>query len=253
MLHCAHFIKSVHLNRLHFYSNFRSTWKGRKYISDSNAFFAKWCRSAMKHPAYMITSKPWYRHTVPLLKNSITLQWPRPPKITQSACISCSGLTANPFLIQSYNLEGLSADLPVQATNGWAKGLHWCALCPALPLPWQQREVFCAFSHFSDVVSTVLWTSRRGKSRDEGINHQRLTTVMATGTLQRTWPWPGSNPNIACYQCQAQHNCPARWGSTDSCWHIIKLSLQCSRLFEKWETKCMYAPTHLYLFNDVQS
>lgn len=123
-----------------------------------------------------------------------------PPKITQSACISCSGPTENPFLIQSYNLEGLSADLPVQATNGWAKGLHWCALCPALPLSRQGREVFCAFSHFSDTASTVLWKCRRGTSRDEGINYCSLTTVMATATLQRTWPWPGFNPNITCQQ-----------------------------------------------------
>lgn len=148
----------------------------------------------------MMTSKPRYRHTVPWLKISIALQWPGPPKITQSACISCCGPSANPFLIHSYNLEGLSADLPVQATNGWAKGLHWCALCPAWPLSWQGREVFCAFSHFSDAMSTVLRKSGRGTSRDEGINYCRLTMVMATATLQRTWPWPGFNPNIACQQ-----------------------------------------------------
>lgn len=50
---------------------------------------------------------------------SVTMLCPPPTKkITQSACISCSAPTANPFRIQSYNLEGLSADLPVQATNG---------------------------------------------------------------------------------------------------------------------------------------
>lgn len=156
-----------------------------------------------------------------------------------------------PFLT-SYNLEGLSADLPVQATNGWAKGLHWCALCAALTLSWQERDVFYAFSHFSDAVSNILWKRKREKSRNESINYCSMTTEMANITLWWMWPWPGFNPYITRY-CQAQHNQPTQSGSTDSCWHINKLSLQYSRLFKKLKSRCVHAPTHLYLFNDVQT
>lgn len=67
-----------------------------------------------------------------------------PHKITESAWISCSGAAANPFLIQSYNLEGLSADLPVQATNGWAKGPHRRAALPLL----RSGDASCASSLF---------------------------------------------------------------------------------------------------------
>lgn len=198
-------------------------------------------------------SKPWHRHAVPSLKKSITLQWPRPPKITQSACISCSGPAANPFLIQSYNLEGLSADLPVQATNGWAKGLHWCALCTALPLPWQRREVFCAFSHFSDVVSTVLRTRRRGKSRDQGIKHQYLTNSDG----HRNSP-----ADVALTLMLTSHGTNARPSTTaqhsEGALTVVGISLNTpysvqGYLKSKRLNVCIYAPTHLYLFDDVQS
>lgn len=46
----------------------------------------------------------------------------RTHKKSQIAWISFSEAPLNPFLIQCFNLEDLSADLPVQPTNGWAKG-----------------------------------------------------------------------------------------------------------------------------------
>lgn len=55
-------------------------------------------------------------------------------KIPQIACISFSEAPVNPFLIQCFNLEDLSADLPVQATNGWAKGSAlMCSLSSPAP------------------------------------------------------------------------------------------------------------------------
>lgn len=234
--YCSYAIQAVHLFMLCFYSHFRSMFNNRQFISDSSIFDSKECRSALTNVLNR-RIRTWHQNCDTYCTVAQQIQshfsYQAPPQITQSACISCYGPRANPFLIHSYNLEGLSADLPVQATNGWAKGLHWCAPCTALPLTRQERELFCDFHQFSDAVSTVSWRSKRGVIQRQRYKLLQDDKSTANGVLQWTWPWPGSNPIITCHQCQARHNCLAPWGRTEKSWHIIRLSLQHSRLFKK--------------------
>lgn len=111
-------------------SNFRAACSNKPYISGPQ------CNAGQQ------------KAPKPSLKTPLHSSDRGPQKITESAWISCSGAAANPFLIQSYNLEGLSADLPVQATNGWAKGLHRRAWRAALPLLRWGGDASCAFSLF---------------------------------------------------------------------------------------------------------
>lgn len=132
-------------------SNFRAACSNTSYLSgpQCNAGQQKAPKPSTKHRSWHLS------HDLDVLflglKTPLHSSDRGPQKITESAWISCSGAAANPFLIQSYNLEGLSADLPVQATNGWAKGLHRRArraLGAALPLLRWGGDASCALSLF---------------------------------------------------------------------------------------------------------
>lgn len=127
-------------------SNFRAACSNKPYISGPQ------CNAGQQKAPKPSTKQKHLSRDLDVL--FLSLKTPLhssdrgPQKITESAWISCSGAAANPFLIQSYNLEGLSADLPVQATNGWAKGRRRRARRAALPLLRSGGDASCAFSLF---------------------------------------------------------------------------------------------------------
>lgn len=179
---------------------------------------------------------------------SVTMLCPPPTKkITQSACISCSAPTANPFRIQSYNLEGLSADLPVQATNGWAKGLHWCALCPALPPVRTVKTGFFVLSDTFFYVRYAAWSHRgvREENQIQGWRHKLPRSDSGDG--QRA-----SGRGLDLDPVRASHGSTARHGTVGLLALHETLLTGTQGRWNGGETGCMYAPTHLYLFNDVQ-
>lgn len=155
----------------------------------------------------------------------------------------------------------MRASLLISLSGAQTDELRVCidaALCPALPQSWQQRVFFFFFffsvlsATFSDTLSGVLWKGRRGRSRYDGIIYLSLTTLMVTGTVRRTWPWPTCDPFIiTCHHCPGAAQSPGTSRGAHAVVGILfKLSLQQSRLRSEREPKRSHPS---YLFNDVQS
>lgn len=164
-----------------------------------------------------------------------------------------------PFLSKVITLR---ASLLISLSGAQTDELRVCidvALCPALPLSWQQRVFF--FSFFFFLCFQPLFLMQWAASYERVGGEDPDTKALTTSVWQQWWSPehfggrgldPRATPFITtCHHCPGAAQSPGTARGAHAVVGILfKLSLQQSRLRSEWEPKRSHPS---YLFNDVQS